>query len=34
MKIERFEDIQVWQKSRELVKSVYQASSRTQGSVN
>ena len=30
MKIERFEDIQVWQKSRELVKSVYQVSSRTQ----
>ena len=30
MKIERFEDIQVWQKARELVKSVYQASSRTQ----
>jgi len=30
MKIERFEDIQVWQKSRELVKSVYQATSQTQ----
>jgi len=27
MKIERFEDIQSWQKARELVKSIYQATS-------
>ena len=31
MKIERFENIQVWQKSRELVMSIYQATSGTQG---
>jgi len=30
MKIERFEDIQVWQKARELVKSIYKASAVTQ----
>lgn len=30
MKIERFEDIQVWQKSRQLVKGVYLATSGTQ----
>jgi len=29
MKIERFEDIQVWQKARELVKSIYYATSGT-----
>lgn len=28
MKIERFEDIQAWQKARELVKSVYRITSR------
>jgi four helix bundle protein len=27
MKIERFEDIQAWQKARELVKSIYQVTS-------
>jgi len=25
MKIEKFEDIQAWQKARELVRSIYQA---------
>ncbi len=28
MKIEKFEDIQAWQKARELVKSVYRITSR------
>lgn len=31
MKIERFEDIQVWQQARELVKSIYMSTSATQG---
>ncbi|HBA59658.1 MAG TPA: four helix bundle protein, partial [Elusimicrobia bacterium] len=31
MKIERFEDIQIWQKARQLVKNIYQATTENQG---
>jgi len=31
VKIERFEDIQIWQKARQLVKNIYQATTENQG---